>query len=56
MFYSFMEVVQNFLYNGTVSADTYEYWLAVCISGVLCIMVLYVPFALVRWFFRGLMR
>ena len=56
MFYSFMEVVQNFLYNGTVESTSYEYWLAVLISGILCIMVLYLPFAIARWFFRGFMR
>ena len=54
MFYQLMEVVQNFLYGATVAPTSYEYWLAVCISGICVIMLLYIPFAIVRWFFRGL--
>lgn len=56
MFYQFMEVIQNFLYNGNVADTSYEYWLAVVLSGICCIMLLYIPFAVVRWFFRGFIK
>lgn len=52
MFYQLMEVIQNFLYGTLVEATTYEYMLAVLLSGIGCVMLLYLPFAIVRWFFR----
>lgn len=56
MFYYILDTIQQFLYQGTVSESSYEYWLAVCLAGISVILLLYVPFAVVRWFFRGLAR
>lgn len=56
MYYYILETIQQFLFQGTVPETSYEYWLAVCLTGIAVILLLYVPFAVVRWFFRGFGR
>lgn len=38
----------------SLDPTTYEYWLLCAISACICMALLYFPFAIVRWFFRGL--
>lgn len=56
MFDVIKSVVAEFLFSvplAEISSTSYEYWLLVAITGVICIAIIYFPFAIVRWFFRG---
>lgn len=53
MFYELLNVICSFLYGSTPATTTYEYMLAVVLAGVGVVLALYIPFAVVRWIFRG---
>lgn len=58
MYYDIFTIICNFLYgaDAVISSTTYEYWVACVLSATACIMVVYLPFCIVRWFFRGIAK
>lgn len=56
MFYNIFDVIKELFFGATavIEATSYEYWLLTTLTAIICILVVYAPFAVVRWFFRGL--
>lgn len=56
MYPAIYELITNFLFNGAVETTSYEHLVAVLITSCICLVVVYLPFSIVRWFFRGFAR
>lgn len=55
IYQTFFTLINNYIFGGiTLEVTSYEHMICVIGATILCALCVYVPFAVVRWFFRGL--
>lgn len=50
-------LINQYIFGNAALLDTsYEYMMCVIGATILCVMIAYAPFCVVRWFFRGIAK